>query len=93
MVIFKVSPAPEKIDDVEAAVKAVVGCHRRIIRETLPELAFRDIQLNGTGLFYLGCTFWTGMASELSDILKLPVLDPGIGPVRVIESLAGFKVS
>ena len=92
-----ISREPQKL------LNLILEDHRRALTGPVAELARRSILEDGTQAILLGCTFWTGMAGILAkalegaadplddrfaETLKVPVLDPGIGALRVIEVLA-----
>ena len=56
--------------------------------EEVPKLAEQAIEDDGAGVIYCGCTLWTGMLDPLAKELGVPVLDAGIGALRVAEILA-----
>jgi len=90
-------------EEPEQLLKLILEDHRQELRGRIAEQARRAILEDGAQAIFLGCTLWTGMAGILAEALegtadplddrfaetlKVPVLDPGIGTLRVIEALA-----
>lgn len=72
----------------DQARQVILDCHRQSLEREVLRLAQQAIREHGAGAIYCGCTFWTGMLDPLAEALGVPVLDPGIGPLRVAEILA-----
>lgn len=75
-------------EDADEARKVILECHRQSVHNEVAQVAKRAIREHGAGAIYCGCTFWTGMLDPLAEELGVPVIDPGIGPLRVAEILA-----
>ncbi|MCL4295452.1 MAG: hypothetical protein KJ077_06980 [Anaerolineae bacterium] len=75
-------------DDPSQAREVILECHRQSVRNEVAQAAQKAIREHGAGAIYCGCTFWTGMLDPLAETLGVPVIDPGIGPLRVAEILA-----
>jgi Asp/Glu/hydantoin racemase len=74
--------------DPDQAREVILECHRQSVKNEVAQAARTAIREHGAGAIYCGCTFWTGMLDPLADDLGVPVIDPGIGPLRVAEILA-----
>lgn len=74
--------------DPRQAMEVILDCHRQSVRTEVTQAAKKAIREYGAGAVYCGCTFWTGMLDPLAEELEVPVIDPGIGPLRVAEILA-----
>lgn len=79
--------------DPDQAREIILECHRRSLEKDVVRLARQAIKEHGAGAVYCGCTFWTGMLDPLAEELKVPVIDPGIGSLRVAEILAETMAS
>jgi allantoin racemase len=81
----------------------ILDDHKKQLEGPIAEQARKAILKDGAQAIFLGCTFWTGMAGILAEALegavdplddrfaetlKVPVLDPGISTLRVMEALA-----
>jgi allantoin racemase len=75
-------------EDADKAREVILECHRQSVYHEVAQAARKAIQAHGAGAIYCGCTFWTGMLDPLAEELGVPVIDPGIGPLRVAEILA-----
>lgn len=75
-------------EDPAQAREAILQCHRQSITDQVARLARVAIREHGAGVIYCGCTFWAGMLDPLAEELGVPVIDPGIGALRVAEILA-----
>ncbi|MBI1880116.1 MAG: hypothetical protein HYR94_18165 [Chloroflexi bacterium] len=75
-------------EDPNQAREVILDCHRQSVRNEVAQAAKKAIHEHGAGAVYCGCTFWTGMLDPLTEALGVPVIDPGIGPLRVAEILA-----
>jgi allantoin racemase len=84
-------------------LELILEDHKGEVEGRVAEQARAAIVEDGAQAILLGCTFWTGMAgilagalagmadpmdSRFAEALRVPVLDPGIGALRVIEALA-----
>jgi allantoin racemase len=74
--------------DPDQAREVILECHRQSVKNGVAQAARKALREHGAGAIYCGCTFWTGMLDPLADDLGVPVIDPGIGPLRVAEILA-----
>lgn len=74
--------------DPDQAREVILECHRQSVTHEVAQAARKAIREYGAGAVYCGCTFWTGMLDPLAADLGVPVIDPGIGPLRVAEILA-----
>lgn len=75
-------------EDPAKAREVILDCHRQSVTNEVAQVAKKAIREYGAGAVYCGCTFWTGMLDPLAEDLGVPVIDPGIGPLRVAEILA-----
>jgi Asp/Glu/hydantoin racemase len=90
-------------EEPERLLRLILEDHKRELEERVAEQARKAIVEDGAQAILLGCTFWTGMAEILAGVLegmadpmdsrfaeklRVPVLDPGVGALRVIEALA-----
>ena len=66
----------------------ILECHRSALEGDVLELAKKVIREDGASCIYFGCTLWTGMLETLAETLGVPVLDPGLGALRLAEILA-----
>jgi allantoin racemase len=77
--------------------------HKEQLVGPIADQARRAIVEDGAQAIFLGCTYWTGMAGILAQALdsvsdplddrfaatlRVPVLDPGVDTLRVMEALA-----
>jgi len=53
----------------------------------------KAIEEDGADAIVLGCTGMVGMARELQDALKIPVIDPAIASLKLAEALVDMKLS
>ena len=74
--------------DAAEARRVILSCHRTSLDNEVARLSKIAIKEHGAGAIYCGCTFWTGMLDPLAEELGVPVIDPGIAPLRVAEILA-----
>jgi allantoin racemase len=80
-------------EDPAQAREVVLNCHRESVNKEVTRLAKQAIEEHGAGVVYCGCTLWTGMLDSLAEELGVPVIDPGIGALRVAEILADTMTS
>ena len=66
----------------------VLGCHATFIDDRLPGVTERILDRSDTQAIYLGCTLWTGMAAHAEELIDLPVIDPGLSALWLVEALA-----
>lgn len=101
-------PPPEECirmmhEEPQKLLNLILEDHKQELQGKIAEQARRAVREDGAQAIFLGCTFWTGMASILAEALEgtadplddrfaetlgVPVLDPGVGTLRVIEALA-----
>lgn len=74
--------------DPDQARSVILACHRDSLHKEVARLARQAITEHGAGAIYCGCTFWTGMLDPLAEELGVPVIDPGVAPLRLAEILA-----
>jgi allantoin racemase len=90
-------------EEPERLLALILEDHEEQLKGPIAEQARRAIREDGAQAIFLGCTFWTGMADILAETLegaadplddrfaetlRIPVLDPGIDTLRVMETLA-----
>ena len=90
-------------EEPEELLDLIVEDNKEQLRGPIAEQAREAIHKDGAQAIFLGCTYWTGMAPILAEALRdsadpldgrfaetleVPVLDPGIGCLRVMEALA-----
>lgn len=79
--------------DPDRARQIILECHRQSLHTEVARLARQAIREHGAEAVYCGCTFWTGMLDPLAEELGVPVIDPGIAPLRMAEVLADSVAS
>jgi len=67
--------------------------NREKVKAALMEESRKAIEEDGADVIILGCTGLIGMAEELKEGLGVPVVDPGITPLKVAEILVDLKLS
>jgi allantoin racemase len=75
-------------EDPQQVKETVLRCHRDILDSELPAIAREVMKRSGAGAIYCGCTLWTGMLEPVARALGVPVLDAGIGALRMAEVMA-----
>ena len=90
-------------EEPQKLLQLILEDHEEQLRGPIAEQARRAIVEDGAQAIFLGCTYWTGMAGILAEslrnaadplddrfaeTLRVPVLDPGIDTLRVMETLA-----
>jgi|GEM_PF-2587785 len=75
-------------ENADEARNVILECHRQSLHNEVARLSKIAIKEHGAGAIYCGCTFWTGMLDPLAEELGVPVIDPGIAPLRMAEILA-----
>jgi len=80
-------------EDPDQAREVILNRHRQSLDNDVTRLAKQAIREHGAGAVYCGCTFWTGMLDPLAEERGVPVIDPGIGALRVAEILADTMTS
>ena len=100
--IKMVRKEPEKL------LNLILEDHKDQLQGPIAEQARHAIRDDGAQAIFLGCTYWTGMANLLAEALagsndpldqrfaetlEVPVLDPGIGSLRVVEALANTLIN
>jgi len=66
---------------------------REEVKAALMRESKRAIEEDGADVIVLGCTGLIGMAEELKEGLGVPVVDPGITPLKVAEILVDLRLS
>lgn len=66
---------------------------RAEVKAALLKESKKAIEEDGADTIILGCTGLIGMARELQEALKVPVVDPGVAPVKFAEILVDLKLS
>lgn len=66
---------------------------RAEVKAALLRESKKAIEEDGADTIILGCTGLIGMARELQEALKVPVVDPGVAPVKLAEILVDLKLS
>lgn len=75
-------------EDPAQLANIILDCHRGFLEEELFRLTKPIVEHNNISAIYFGCTLWTGMLEPVAQRLKLPILDAGIGALRMAEILA-----
>ncbi len=58
------------------------------IREMIKDEVDRAVSTYGADVIVLGCTGFVGLASELNEIVGVPVIDPTLVTVKIAEALS-----
>lgn len=66
---------------------------RAEVKAALLRESKKAIEEDGADTIILGCTGLVGMARELQEALKVPVVDPGVAPLKLAEILVDLKLS
>lgn len=66
---------------------------RAEVKAALLRESKKAIEEDGADTIILGCTGLIGMARELQEALKVPVVDPGVAPLKLAEILVDLKLS
>mgnify|MGYP001813697301 CR=1 FL=1 len=95
-------------EEPQRLLEVILEDHKEQLEGPIAEQARRAVEEDGAQAIFLGCTFWTGMAGILaralggvgdplddrfSERLQVPVLDPGIGALRVMEALVATRTA
>lgn len=63
------------------------------VRTALLRESRKALKEDGVDTLILGCTGMIGMARELQEALNVPVVDPGVAPLKLAEILVDLKLS
>ena len=85
----------EKIASVRTIEVPVLDLEKRWneVKEALAREGREAVEKDGAEAIILGCTGMIGMAEELRDVLKVPVVDPAPAALLVAEALVRLKLS
>lgn len=85
----------EKIASVRSVEVPVLELEERRdeVKAALLRESKKAIEEDGADVIILGCTGMVGMARELQESLGVPVVDPGIVPLKLAEMLVDLKLS
>lgn len=75
-------------EDPDQLRRLILDCHRSALEGDVLQIAKKILREDGSSCIYFGCTLWTGMLKPLARVLGVPVLDPGLGALRLAEILA-----
>lgn len=87
------------VEDKVASVRSVevpvleLEKRRDEVKAALLRESKKAIEEDGADVIILGCTGMIGMARELQESLDVPVVDPGIVPLKLAEMLVDLKLS
>ena len=88
-------PPPYKLealmkDEPGRLLETILQCHQQALDHDVPKIAEKAISEDGATSIFCGCTLWSGMLGPLAENLKVPVLDPVIGSLRLLEAADDF---
>ncbi len=66
---------------------------RKEVKELLLRESEKAVEEDGAGGIILGCTGMVGMARELQESLRVPVIDPAVASLKMAEILVDMKLS
>jgi allantoin racemase len=93
-------------EEPQRLLELILEDHKEQLEGPIADQARRAVVEDGAQAILLGCTFWTGMARILAralggtgdplddrfaETLQVPVLDPGIGALRIMEALVATR--
>lgn len=78
-------------DDPMRLREELLGCHAGFVEHRLGPLAVDLLSRSDANAVFLGCTLWTGMGPAAEERLGVPVIDPGLGALHLVEALAASR--
>ena len=84
---------PEVIDtlmeDSQKLRDVILGNFRKAVKEGAGRKAKKAVKEDGAGALVFCCTLFSGMLKPLAEELKVPIIDPAVGSLKVAEMLVG----
>jgi allantoin racemase len=84
----------EKLSSVRSVEIPVLGLeNEELTKAALLSESKKAIEIDGADTIILGCTGMIGMAKALQVSLGVPVIDPAVASLKLVESLFDMKLS